>query len=108
MTLILMEITEKYALSNFPYTHRKKIIQKRWQRSSLLFGGQNLFNSLPRYLFAPGRFEECDEFILFFITSCCKQFILSFVALSFVAKLNNCRLPSSGCYAVPLEPLLHA
>ena len=30
-------------------------IQKRRQRSSLLFGEQNLFNSLPRYrYFAPG------------------------------------------------------
>ena len=38
--------------------------------SSLLFGGQNVFSSLPRpYYFAPGRFEEYDEFILFLISS---------------------------------------
>ena len=45
--------------------------------SSFLFGGKNLFNSLPRWLFCTGRFEfkeqlqqddlkEKYEFILFF------------------------------------------
>ena len=49
------------------YKHSKKR-----QRSSQLFGGQSLFNSLPRQLFcrirwiAPGWFEEKYEFILFF------------------------------------------
>ena len=48
-------------------------IQKTRKRSSLLFGGQNVFNSLPRLLFCtrmiwrkwlivPGWYEEKDEF----------------------------------------------
>ena len=42
-------------------------MQKKNQRSSLLFGGQNLFNSLPRQLFfVQEDFEEQDEFIPFF------------------------------------------
>ena len=56
--------------------------QKRRQRSSLLFGGQNVFNSLPRYLFrtiwrkgwiAPGWYEEKVELILIFKLSWCKK-----------------------------------
>ena len=50
--------------------------QKKMQRSSLLFGGTNLFNSFLHLLFCTGRFElyrmqhvgleETDKFILFF------------------------------------------
>ena len=58
-------------------------IQMRRQRSSLLFEGQNLFNSLPRSLFytqmiwrkrwiAREWYEEKDDFILFFESSWCK------------------------------------
>ena len=39
--------------------HRRKIKQKRGQRSSLLFGGEEMnFNSLQRSLFAYNDFEE--------------------------------------------------
>ena len=59
------------------------VIQKRWQWSSLLFRGQNVFNSLPQQQFctrmiwrkgliAPGWYEERNEFILFFKSSWCK------------------------------------
>ena len=34
--------------------------------ASVLYGGQHVFNSLPRYLFCLGQFEEKDEFNLFF------------------------------------------
>ena len=37
--------------------------QKKGQRTSLLFGGKYLFNSLPRQLIALDDFEEQDEFI---------------------------------------------
>ena len=54
------------------HTIEKGYIQKRRQRSSLLFGGQNLFNSLPGKLFssrmikrkvwiAPEWYKEKDE-----------------------------------------------
>ena len=57
--------------------------QKRRQRSSLLFAGPNLFNSMPRELFcsrmmkrkgriAPGWYEEKFEFIIFLKSSWCK------------------------------------
>ena len=43
--------------------------------SLLLFRGQTWFNSLPLYsYFAPGWFEERDEFILFFISPWCNSY----------------------------------
>ena len=75
-------------------TFRRRIcIEDARQRPSLLFGGKNLFNSLPRQLFPPGRlknrmnssFSLCHlgathpflhiilvQFLLFFISSWCK------------------------------------
>ena len=48
--------------ANSWYTHtfiEEGCIQKRKQRSSLMLGGNNCLNSLPRCsYFAPGRFEE--------------------------------------------------
>ena len=43
--------------------------KKQRQRSSRLFGGQNLFNSLPRQLFCFGRFGRIVLFNLFFYIS---------------------------------------
>ena len=60
-------------------------IQKKRQRSSLLFEGQNLLNSLPSWLFcirtilrtATGWFEEKDEFVLLKIVSAARNWINS-------------------------------
>ena len=63
--------------------NRRKV-QKNWQRSSLLFGGQNWFNSLSRYLFCTRMIWRKEwihlshhivlvQFILFFISSWCNS-----------------------------------
>ena len=48
--------------TQYPYRSRIKIEER--QRSSLLFGGQNLFNFLLRWIFCLGRFWRI-EFIIF-------------------------------------------
>ena len=46
----------KQTKNEFHYNHRKRMKTEERTRSSLLFGGKNLLNSLPRYLFFQGRF----------------------------------------------------
>ena len=52
---------------------KDKDLEKERQRSSLLFGGQNVFNFLQRdaAILYQDDFEEQDEFILFFKSSWC-------------------------------------
>ena len=76
------------------FQHRRRIkTEEKAKRSSLLFGGTNLLNSLLRQLKAQDDFEEQDEFIFFF-QIILVQFILLFSSRDDLC-FFFCLLPSS-------------